>query len=149
MSKIAWTVLAPIASIAFLLNVVWENAQAPLYQGYTNFWQHLSTCSIGALGDVVIILLIYVLIAAIRKNLAWAQSISREDIALSVLFGIAAAVGIEWHALATGSWDYRNVMPIIPLVNVGLLPVVQMALLPAITFKIISYCMNRGNNTLI
>ena len=44
--------------------------------------------------------------------------------------GLLLGAGIEWRALAAGRWTYTAAMPIVPLLNVGLLPVLQLLVLP-------------------
>lgn len=135
MNKLIRTLLI-IAGISFLLNAVWENAQAPLYQGYSNFWQHFPICSTASLGDVLIILILYFVLAAINRNIFWIANISRADIVIVIALGSLVGIGIEKWALAIGHWQYSSNMPLIPYVEVGLLPVLQMSLLPFLTYYI-------------
>lgn len=135
MDRLTKTLLI-IAGISLLLNFVWENLQAPLYQGYSNFWQHLLICSIASLGDVLIILVLYFVLATINRDLLWITKMRRSDIVMVMILGILIAVGIEKWALATGRWQYGSAMPLIPDVEVGLLPILQMAILPLLTFYI-------------
>lgn len=46
--------------------------------------------------------------------------------------GALTATWLEWRALAEGRWTYNALMPIVPVVGVGLWPVMQMALLPCL-----------------
>ena len=39
-----FSLLLYIFIIGFLLNLIWENFQAPLYEGFTNFWEHFMMC---------------------------------------------------------------------------------------------------------
>ncbi|HYF05752.1 MAG TPA: hypothetical protein VEA59_06305 [Patescibacteria group bacterium] len=127
-------IIATISILAFLLNLVWENAQAPLYQGYSSFWQHLPICTLGALGDVVIILVLYTLLALMHWNPAWIVNTSKSDLVWLMIFGVILAISIEWYALGTNRWQYTSAMPLVPLFKAGLLPVLQMVLLPAVVF---------------
>jgi len=54
--------------IAFILHIIWENAQAPLFQGYTSFTQHFPICFLGTIGDVVFTLFIYLLVSLLVKR---------------------------------------------------------------------------------
>lgn len=135
MNTLAKTLLA-VSGISLLLNLVWENAQAPLYQGYSNFWQHLPICSIASLGDVLIILVLYFVMAIVNRDMFWITKINRADVAILIVIGALVAIGIEKWALATGRWQYDSAMPLIPYVEVGLLPVIQMTLLPLLTYYI-------------
>ena len=88
-------VLFIVAGISLFLNFVWENLQAPLYQGYSNFWQHLPICSIASLGDVLIILLLYFILAIFNKDIYWITKMSKIDILTVIFLGMLVAVGIE------------------------------------------------------
>ncbi|MGE3509042.1 MAG: hypothetical protein AB7N65_09190 [Vicinamibacterales bacterium] len=52
--------------------------------------------------------------------------------------GVTTAIVVERVALAGGRWTYNSLMPIIPIVHVGLWPVAQMAVLPVITLSFAS-----------
>lgn len=129
-------ILLVIAGISLVLNLVWENLQAPLYQGYSSFWQHLPVCSVASLGDVLIILISYFVLAIVNKDMLWITKMSRADVAILIVTGALVAIGIEKWALATGRWQYDSAMPLIPYVEVGFLPVIQMILLPLLTYYI-------------
>lgn len=132
MNKLTKTLLI-IAITSLVLNLAWENLQAPLYQGYSNFWQHLSICSIASLGDVLIILVLYCVLAIVNRDMLWISKMNSADVAILIVLGALVAMGMEKWALTTERWQYSSAMPIIPYVEVGLLPVLQMGLLPLFT----------------
>lgn len=125
--------LLTVAGVSLLLNIVWENAQAPLYQEYSNFWQHLLICSVASLGDVLVILVLYLVLAIANRDMLWVAKMSKKDVAISIILGALVSIGIEKWALATGRWQYDS-MPLIPYIEVGLLPVLQMSLLPLLVY---------------
>lgn len=132
MNKLTKTLLI-IAGISLVLNLAWENLQAPLYQGYSNFWQHLPICSIASLGDVLIILVLYFMLTIVNRDTLWISKMNGADVAVLIVLGALVAVGIEKWALATERWHYSSAMPLIPNTEVGLLPVLQMSLSPLLT----------------
>jgi hypothetical protein len=70
---------------------------------------------------------------AIVTAVSWgADGQVRRRTALAVL-GAGTAIAVEWAALADGRWTYNALMPIIPVLNVGLWPVVQISLLPVMS----------------
>lgn len=125
-----------VTGISLVLNLAWENFQAPLYQGYSNFWQHLPICSIASFGDVFIILVLYFVLALVNRDMLWISKMNRVDVAGVIVLGVLVAIGIEKWALATERWQYNLSMPLIPYVKIGLLPVLQMGLLPLLTYYI-------------
>jgi hypothetical protein len=51
---------------------------------------------------------------------------------LMTVLGFTIAVLIERRALAGSRWVYTDQMPIMPIVNVGLVPVLQLIVLPPV-----------------
>jgi len=129
-------ILLIIAGISLVLNLVWENLQAPLYQGYSSFWQQLPVCSVASLGDALIILVLYFVLAIVNKDMLWITKMSRADVAVLIVIEALVAIGIEKWALTTGRWQYDSAMSLIPYVEIGFLPVIQMILLPILTYYI-------------
>lgn len=127
-------ILATISGIAFALHLVWENAQAPLFAGYTSFGQHLLICLYGTAGDVLITLIVYGLVSLLKYDLFWPLKVTAQDLVALALVGFFVAAGIEYRALALDRWTYTPSMPIVPYLHVGLSPLVQMTLLLPVTF---------------
>lgn len=129
--------IANIVVVSFLLNIVWENEQAPLYAGYTGFWQHFKICFWGVLGDVVIILFLYGIFALGYKNRWWIKSLNIKSSMLLALVGMFIAILIEYYALSVGRWVYAPSMPLFLWTKAGLWPVLQMIILPYVTFFVV------------
>lgn len=116
--------------VAFLLHVVWENAQAPLYAGYRSFSLHFPMCFIGTIGDVVITLLVLAFLRLLKKN----DLQTAADFMALAMIGFIIAVFIEQNALLIGKWNYALSMPLIPYLQVGLAPILQMTILLPLSF---------------
>ena len=125
-----------IFMIGFLLNLVWENAQAPLYEGYTNFWDHFIICFWASLVDAAVVLLLYCLLTLWYKDFFWIRYINWKSGAVLVILGGGVAIGFEQWAFSRGMWSYTDRMPVV-LLDTGLSPLLQMMLLPLLTFFII------------
>lgn len=122
--------LAILTIAAFLLHIVWENAQAPLYAGYQSFSLHFPICFTGTIGDVVITLLVLAFLRLLKKdNLQTAA-----DFMALAIIGFIIAVFIEQNALLISKWNYAPVMPLIPYLQVGLAPILQMTILLPLSF---------------
>ena len=120
---------------AFALNWIWENAQAPLYTGYTGFAQHVWSCTLATFGDVAIVALIFSAVALAWRDAVWHRHASAGHYAVAVLVGAGIAIGIEYWALATDRWTYAE-MPTIPHLRIGLLPLLQMMFVPPLVFAL-------------
>lgn len=127
-----------LAFTAFMLHLIWENAQAPLFAGYVSFGQNLPICFLGTIGDVVFTLLVYLGIGLLKNDFGWIMRLNRKDIAVIAALGFLGAIAIEWRALLFGRWGYTDAMPIIPYVQVGLTPILQMTLLLPLSFYVTS-----------
>ena len=120
--------------VAFLLNIIWENLQAPLFAGYSSFGQHFPICFIGTIGDIVFTAVVYFSIALLKNDFGWIMRLGKKDILVLAAIGFFFALGIEWRALLFERWSYTDVMPIIPYFQVGLTPILQMIFLSPLSF---------------
>ncbi|MEQ1866261.1 MAG: hypothetical protein ABL996_16610 [Micropepsaceae bacterium] len=141
MSIVKLAVVGIVATL--LLNVVWENAEAPLYGGYGGPLQHFWPCTIAATGDVLIVALLYAGVALRRWRTDWYLDRSLRGLILLVLLGGPAAVLLEWWALETDRWRYAA-MPVVPIVGAGLAPVLQMMIIPPLVIRLLRLLARRG-----
>jgi len=135
--------MAIIIALSVVFHLVWENAQAPLYAGYENFWQHFWICLSVIPGDVTITLAAYFAVAFWRRNMAFVGAMRFSDALATGLCATLVSVVIEWFSLATGRWAYGSVMPILPGLGIGLLPVLQMMIIPPVTLYLTGKLMKR------
>lgn len=127
--------IATLSVIAFLLHIVWENAQASLFAGYQFFLQHFPMCFVGTIGDVLITLLVLAFIWLLKED----RPKTIADFLALAIIGFIVAVAIEQHALLVGKWSYEAAMPIIPVLEVGLTPIIQMTLLLPLSFYLANF----------
>lgn len=123
---------------SFLLHLLWENLQAPLYEGYLSFRQHFWICLKASWGDFLFMLVIYVTLACLHRNPFWlADRTTYTQPAtwvLALIIGVFLAMTFElWAVYIDHRWQYTEAMPLIPFVNIGLTPVLQMAVVPVLT----------------
>ena len=132
-----------IFGMGFLLNLIWENVQAPLYEGYTNFWDHFMMCFWASIVDAAVILLLYALFALWYKDTFWMKHLNWKKGLVLMLLGAAVAFGFEYWAFENEVWAYTDRMPVVDVLEIGLSPLLQMMLLPLLTFYV-SYRMLKG-----
>ncbi len=136
--KLAW-LLPRIFAVAVLINYIWEIAQSPLYVGMESFnlvWWH---CGLAAIGDGLLVLLIYAAGWAVLRRRDWFVHPGGIGCAVMLLAGLVIGASVEWLAVFIGNrWEYTARMPLVPLLNVGLAPVAQMLVLPLLIFRIIA-----------
>lgn len=111
---------------AAALHLVWEFVQCTPFYVAGRFPMTVANMLQVTIADVGLSVVIYGLVALVLRDVAWGTHPSRWGLIAAAVLGAVLAVGIEWHALATGRWDYSSWMPIVPGVGVGLLPVLQL-----------------------
>ena len=141
-----WRRLAILFVVSVLVNYLWEIAQAPLYKGMDDFsivWWH---CGVAALGDGLLVLLIYAAGWAVLRGRDWFEHPGVIGYAVMLLAGLVIGVGIEWLAVFVAKrWAYTARMPLVPLLNVGLAPIAQMLVLPALIFRLVAIGSDRAS----
>jgi len=113
--------------VAFLLNFVWEFGQSGFYNSSPpfNLWWL-------AVKDALMVLVLYLFVAAILKRTRWPRRLNAARISLLWVLGAVWAIAIEYFSLDASRWTYSVEMPLLPFLNVGLWPVLQMIILPTI-----------------
>ena len=120
------------------MSEIWELAQMSAYvETAGESWKStLGLCTLAAVGDVGIILGVYVAGALAAGDLGWGLRGHWNNYAIAVVLGLACAALVERAALAAGWWSYTERMPIMSGLGAGLWPLLQMTLLPPLTFWI-------------
>lgn len=129
--------LGRLFAVSVVLNYPWELGQAFLYVGMTYslaMWWH---CFVAALGDGVLVWIIYLLGWAIFGTGDWIARPDWQRYTWMCSAGLILGILVEWLAVhLLGRWNYTDQMPTIPWLNVGWVPVLQMVMLPPIIFAI-------------
>ena len=129
-------VFSAVFSIGVLVNYIWELAQAPLFEGLTpgNVWWH---CFVASLGDGVILLVILVIGWCVLRRIDWFMKPGVSGYTVMAVSGLLIAVLIEWVAVhVVQRWSYTDAMPLLPVVDIGVVPLAQMLLLPPLIFRL-------------
>ncbi len=121
-----------------VLHLLWENAQAPLYEGFISFREHFWICFKATGGDVLLMLILYTALASVHQDPFWAAKRSAYahpgTWIITVLLGVLLAVSVElWAVYVAYRWQYADAMPLLPILRIGLTPVLQMVFVPVIT----------------
>lgn len=133
------TRVVTIFLVATLLNYPWEIAQAPLYIGMSEFPMILWHCLRAALGDGVLVVLVFALGAAALRRTDWYRAPGAQGYAVMLGAGLLIGIAVEWVGLhALQRWSYAAGMPVIPVLGVGVAPVAQMLLLPPLVFWLVA-----------
>lgn len=122
-----------VAVFAFLLNLPWEFAQVPLFADMPSagHWRAIQVCGRATLGDVVIALTAFWVVAASARARRWILAPTPRQVAGFVAVGVLITIVMEWLATqVVGRWAYAEAMPVVPVLGVGLSPLLQWIVLP-------------------
>lgn len=136
---------------SFLLHLVWENAQAPLFQGYESFSQHFPIClKATATGDMLFALVIYLVLALIHRDW-WCLNNPKTYRLLAtwllpIIVGLLLAASFElWAVHVAHRWQYTATMPMIPFLQIALLPLLQLLVVPPLALVLTAYVAPRNH----
>jgi hypothetical protein len=124
-----------LIALALPLELLWEIAQFPLYTvWHQNDWGYilygLAHCT---LGDLLILLILYELIALIQWDRYWYRHSVLPGGALFIIAGIGYTIYSEiTNVRLKGTWGYTELMPIVPLIEIGGMPFLQWLLIPPV-----------------
>jgi hypothetical protein len=121
--------------LALPLELLWEVAQFPLYtvwhEGDWNYILYgLAHCT---LGDLIILLAAYWIVAMLDRDRHWHLNAVLPNGALFMVLGAVYTVYSEiTNVRIKGTWDYTELMPIVPVVDIGAMPFLQWILIPPV-----------------
>ncbi len=124
-----------VVLFALLLHIPWEFWQVPFFEGMARapHWAAVKVCTRAAAGDALIAVLAFLVVAAGARSRTWILRPSWRSVAAYLAAGLVVTVAIERVSTAWGRWTYGEAMPIVPVLEVGLLPVLQWLVLPPLT----------------
>lgn len=115
------------------LQLLWEIAQFPLYTvWHEGDWGYilygLAHCT---LGDLLIMLTCYWIVAMLNRNRHWYRTNIMVNGFLFTLLGLGYTIYSEMlNVNIKGTWDYTELMPVIPVIEIGGMPFMQWVLIP-------------------
>ncbi len=121
--------------LALPLELLWEIAQFPLYNvWHQNDWSYILYGLIHCtLGDLLILLIAYELVALVRRDRAWYRCCTLSSGLVFTLLGLAYTIYSESvHVRIKCTWSYTELMPLVPGIEIGGMPFLQWLLIPPI-----------------
>lgn len=122
-----------MALIAFVLNFIWENLHAGLYNEYNLFMKsiYFLGCTIG---DVVLTFIIYGLVAVVLKDKYWIRNFNFKILLIVLIMASLVSLTAEWVAVELDFWSYNERMPVVPFLDIGLSPFLAIIVNPILSF---------------
>ena len=125
--------------LSFFLNFSWEVVHTYFY---TLKDSDFNTMLYGWLhctwGDVMITLGSFWLVSLMGWNRRWFLNLNRRNFVGFIMIGVVYTLFSELANVEVfRSWGYNELMPVIPLVRVGLTPVLQWMVIPSVTILLL------------
>lgn len=118
-------------------NLIWEFAHMPLYTLWlTGTPSEIVFAAIHCTGGDILIALSALTAALILfGSHQWPERSFRRVALSTIAIGIGYTLFSEWLNIEVRqSWDYRDLMPVIPEIDIGLSPLVQWIAVPLLAF---------------
>lgn len=122
-----------MAMFAFLLHFAWEILQSGFFHGMeaARHGDAVRVCTQATFGDVGITLVAFWVMAWRGGGRHWPLRPRAGQIAGFTAAGLAVTIVLELLATQVWyRWSYSQALPIIPLLEVGLIPLMQWSVLP-------------------
>lgn len=133
----ALTALRRYMIVVVLLNLGWEFAHMPLY----TIWELGTTKEIlfAAIhctgGDALIGLSAIMLAIFLFGGSFWPDKHIKNVLFAAIVIGVGYTLFSEWlNIVVREAWAYSDIMPVIPVLNVGLSPLLQWIVIPVIAY---------------
>lgn len=87
-------------------------------------------------GDILIALCALIGALILTQNDEWPTLQKRSTIVITIALGFAYTAFSEWLNIEVRStWAYSDLMPVIPVINMGLSPALQWLIIPLLAFR--------------
>lgn len=129
--------------LAFLLNLLWEVSHSYLYNWNSpplqnSVYFYIPTILLSTFGDLLYILVMFLVISAIEKKFSWINLPKRKHYFIFLIFGIILAIFIEIKGVyILNKWSYSSSMP--TLFGLGISPLLQLAITSSLSLWLSNY----------
>ncbi|EKE05563.1 MAG: hypothetical protein ACD_19C00216G0002 [uncultured bacterium] len=132
-----WKIILYVFLVGLAINTVWEVLHSFLYSCTDSLKEHIPMLVRATFWDAGFIIALYLFMAFLKEDSNWVKKINKKDVILILFVGFISATTVELHALYLGKWGYREFMPLVPYLKVGLTPFLQLAFTSLTTFLIV------------
>jgi hypothetical protein len=91
-------------------------------------------------GDVMISIGSFWLVSLVSRSRRWFLRLNRWNFTSFIMAGIGYTVCSEWvNVQVFKTWEYDEMMPVVPLIGVGLTPFLQWIVIPSMTILLLRH----------
>ena len=137
-SELDWiTVLRRYFLFSAAGHLVWEAGHIPLYTIWLEgTWGEIVFAILHCTGgDLLIAMSTMLLSLFLLGSAIWPRERMHRVLVVAVLFGVAYTVFSEWlNIVIRAAWAYRDIMPVVPILDAGLTPLLQWVIVPTMAY---------------
>ena len=139
MSRLGSLPEASFALFGFLVNYPWEFLQSPFFTGMTTMPNlvGVAMCTKAAFVDAALLVASFWIVGIFTRNRRWWLLGTRSRSLAFTGIALVAALLLERIGVAQRDWVYSDLMPVIPVLGVGLVPVLQWTVLPPLVLGLV------------
>jgi len=118
-------------------HLIWEMAHIPLYTIWVEgSWSEIAFAVVHCTGgDLLIAMSTLLLSLFILGGQAWPATRAGAVLLLAVVLGVSYTVFSEWlNIVIRAAWAYRDIMPVVPVLDAGLTPLLQWMVVPSVAY---------------
>ncbi|RKF12478.1 hypothetical protein D6850_17565 [Roseovarius spongiae] len=118
-------------------HLVWEAAHIPLYTIWIEeSWGEIAFAIVHCTGGDLLIAMSTLLLALfLVGGHAWPSERAGGVLLLAVGLGVSYTIFSEWlNIVIRAAWAYRDLMPVVPVVDAGLTPLLQWIIVPTLAY---------------
>ena len=122
------------AAVGHLLG---ESAHIPLYTIWVDgSWSEIAFAVVHCTGgDLLIAMSTLLLSLFLLGGQAWPTERAGTVLLMAVVLGVAYTIFSEWlNIVVRAAWAYRDIMPVVPVLDAGLTPLLQWMVVPAVAY---------------
>ncbi|SEJ84302.1 hypothetical protein MAA5396_03266 [Marinovum algicola] len=118
-------------------HLIWEMAHIPLYTIWVEgTWSEIAFAVVHCTGGDLLIAMSTLLLALfLVGGHAWPSERAGRVLLLAVVLGVSYTIFSEWlNIVIRAAWAYRDIMPVVPVIDAGLTPLLQWIIVPTLAY---------------
>ena len=118
-------------------HLIWEMAHIPLYTIWVEgTWSEIAFAVVHCTGGDLLIAMSTLLLALfLVGGQSWPSERAGRVLLLTVALGVSYTIFSEWlNIVIRAAWAYRDIMPVVPVIDAGLTPLLQWIIVPTLAY---------------
>ncbi len=118
-------------------HLIWETGHIPLYTIWVeDSWREIGFAILHCTGgDLLIAMSTMLLSLFVVGSSAWPFERVRWVLGVALILGVTYTVFSEWlNIVIRAAWAYRDIMPVVPVLDAGLTPLLQWVVVPSTAY---------------